>query len=71
MLYLYYQIKTNKDMLVLNQIDIKDMIELYDDNYNVYRKRYLQSQNDNDRFQMNKWLKLKKEQENLLKDMLA
>ena len=61
-------------MLVLNQIDIKDikdMIELYDDNYNVYRRKYLQTQNDNDIFQMNKWLKLKIEKENLLKDMLA
>ena len=51
--------------------DIKDMIELYDDNYNVYRRRYLQTQSDEDRQKMNNWLKLRKEQENLLKDMLG
>lgn len=50
--------------------DIKDNIELYDDNYNVYRRRYLQTQSDDDRYQMNKWLKLRKEQEELLKDKL-
>jgi hypothetical protein len=49
--------------------DIKDMIELYDDNYNVYRRRYLQTQSEEDRQKMNKWFKLKNEQENLLKDI--
>jgi hypothetical protein len=49
--------------------DIKDMIELYDDNYNVYRRRYLQTQSDEDRQKMNKWFKLKNEQEQLLKDI--
>jgi hypothetical protein len=49
--------------------DIKDMIELYDDNYNVYRRRYLQTQSDEDRQKMNKWFKLKNEQEKLLKDI--
>ena len=48
--------------------DIKDNIELYDDNYNVYRRRYLQTQSDEDRYKMNKWLNLRKEQEKLLKD---
>lgn len=51
--------------------DIKDNIELYDDNYNVYRRRYLQTQNDDDKYKMNKWLKLRKEQEELLKDKLG
>jgi hypothetical protein len=51
--------------------DIKDNIELYDDNYNVYRRRYLQTQSDDDKYQMNKWLKLRKEQEELLKDKLG
>ena len=50
---------------------IKDNIELYDDNYNVYRRRYLQTQSDDDKYQMNKWLKLRKEQEELLKDKLG
>jgi hypothetical protein len=49
--------------------DIKDMIELYDDNYNVYRRRYLHTQSDEDRQKMNKWFKLKNEQEKLLKDI--
>jgi hypothetical protein len=49
--------------------DIKDMIELYDDNYNVYQRRYLQTQSDEDRQKMNKWFKLKNEQEQLLKDI--
>jgi hypothetical protein len=49
--------------------NIKDMIELYDDNYNVYRRRYLQTQSDEDRQKMNKWFKLKNEQEKLLKDI--
>jgi len=48
--------------------DIKDNIELYDDNYHVYRRRYLQTQSDEDRYKMNKWLNLRKEQEKLLKD---
>lgn len=51
--------------------DIKDNIELYDDNYNVYRRRYLQTQSDDDRYKMNKWLNLRKEQEKLLKDKLG
>ena len=51
--------------------DIKDNIELYDDNYNVYRRRYLQTQSDEDRYKMNKWLNLRKEQEKLLKDKLS
>ena len=51
--------------------DIKDNIEIYDDNYNVYRRRYLQTQSDDDKYQMNKWLKLRKEQEELLKDKLG
>lgn len=51
--------------------DIKDNIELYDDNYNIYRRRYLQTQSDDDRHKMNKWLNLRKEQEKLLKDMLG
>jgi hypothetical protein len=45
------------------------MIELYDDTYNVYRRRYLQTQSDEDRQKMNKWFKLKNEQEKLLKDI--
>lgn len=48
--------------------DIKDMIELYDDNYNVYRRRYLQTQSDEDRQKMNKWFNLRNEQEKILKD---
>jgi hypothetical protein len=52
-------------------LDIKDNIELYDDNYNVYRRRYLQTQSDDDKYQMNKWLKLRKEQEELLKNKLG
>ena len=47
--------------------EINEMIELYDDNYNVYRRRYLSTESDDDKYQMNKWLKLKKEQEELLK----
>lgn len=46
--------------------DIKDMIQLYDDNYNVYRRRYLQTESDEDKYEMNKWLRLRKEQEDLL-----
>lgn len=51
--------------------NIKDNIELYDDNYNVYRRRYLQTQSDEDRYKMNKWLNLRKEQEKLLKEKLG
>lgn len=47
--------------------DIRDMIELYDDNYNVYRRRYLQTESDDDKLKMNKYLKMRKEQEDLLK----
>lgn len=49
---------------------IKDMIELYDDNYNAYRRTYLQTQSDNAKFQMNKYLKLKQEQEILLNQII-
>lgn len=48
--------------------DIKDNIELYDNNYNVYRRRYLQTQSDEHRYKLNKWLNLRKEQEKLLKE---
>jgi hypothetical protein len=64
----------NFKQFVNEQVDdeiknIKDMIELYDDTYNVYRRRYLQTQSDEDRQKMNKWFKLKNEQEKLLKDI--
>ena len=51
--------------------DVSDMIELYNDNYNVYRRRYLKKQSDEDRQKMNNWLTLRKEKENLLKDILG
>ena len=60
----------NKLLLTLDEIrDIKDMIEFYDNNYNVYQRRYLQTQSKEDRQKMNKWFKLKNEQEKLLKDI--
>ena len=66
----FNNIKLNEDISDEIQ-DIKDNIELYDDNYDVYRRRYLQTQSDDDRNKMNKWLKLRKEQEELLKDKLS
>jgi hypothetical protein len=47
--------------------EIKDMRDLYDDNYNKYRKSYLRTENVAHKYEMEKWLKLKKEQDELLK----
>ena len=50
--------------------EIKEMRDLYDDNYNRYRIAYLETENSEYKYEMEKWLKLKKEQDELLKNAL-